>query len=363
MIYDLTIVVPTFNERDNVRPLYDLLAQALAGTAWEVVFVDDDSPDGTAEAVRALAAEVGNLRLIHRVGRRGLSGACIEGILSSVSPFVAVIDGDLQHDETRLPVMLQQLRDDPQVDLVIGTRNALGGTAGEGLSPLRKWGSDLATSLAARLLRITASDPMSGFFMVRRESFVQIVTGLQSEGFKILADMLSASQGRWQVREVPFEFRSRQHGESKMDSAVTLEFLGLLLARMTGGLVSIRFVLFLMVGLSGVFVQLLTLRLLLSFVTESFLVAQTIGVFTAMTSNFVFNNALTYRDRALRGADFFRGLLSFYLVCSIGAAANIGLAETLYAFGAWPLFASICGAVVGALWNFVDSAVFTWRAK
>lgn len=363
MIPELSIVVPTFNERENIRPLYDLLCVTLEGRKWEVVFVDDDSPDGTADEVRALAEEAGNLRLIHRRGRRGLSGACIEGILSCISPFVAVMDSDLQHDETRLPVMLEALQADPALDLVIGTRNAEGGSSGDGLTPIRQWGSDVATGMAARMLKITATDPMSGFFMVRRQSFIEVVTGLQSEGFKILADMLSASRGRWKIEEVPFTFRKRQHGTSKMDSAVALEFLGLLLARMTGGLVSIRFVLFMLVGLSGVFVQLLAVRLLLWFVTDSFLVAQTLGVITAMTTNFIFNNALTYRDRALRGWAFVRGLLSFYAVCAVGAFANIGVAETIYRLLPQPLVASFFGAGVGALWNFLASAIFTWRTK
>ena len=363
MIPALSIVVPTFNERANIRPLLDLLGAALDGVAWEVIFVDDDSPDGTADEVRAAADTQDNVRIIHRIGRRGLSGACIEGMLSAQAPLVAVMDCDLQHDETLLRPMLEALQADPALDLVIGSRNVPGGSAGAGLSAFRKWASDAATDLTARALKITATDPMSGFFMVRRQSFHQVVVQLQSEGFKILADMLSASAGRWKVLELPYTFRPRQHGDSKMDSAVALEFLGLLAARMTGGLVSIRLVLFMLVGLSGVVVQLVCVRLMLWLATDSFLLAQTAGVFAAMTTNFIFNNALTYRDRALRGAAFLRGLLSFYAVCAVGAVANIGVAETVYQVIPSPEFASIAGAAVGAAWNFVASAIFTWRAK
>lgn len=357
----LTIVVPTFNEKDNIRPLVDLIAKAMADVPYEVIFVDDDSPDGTAEEVRAVGKAQPNIRVIHRVGRRGLSGACIEGILSSSAPISAVMDCDLQHDETRLPVMLEKLKSDPTLDLVIGSRNVDGGSTGDGLSRVRKWGSDVATNLTTKMLRITASDPMSGFFMVRRVRVNEIVTELQTEGFKILADMLSASRGHWNVAEVPFTFRKRLHGESKMDSAVALEFLGLLLARSTGGLISIRFVLFMLVGLSGVVVQLGVVTLMLAFFTDNFTIAQTAGVIVAMTTNFAFNNALTYHDRSLHGSAFLRGLLSFYAVCAIGALANIGVASALFEATHMPAISSFAGAVVGALWNFVASSLVTWR--
>ncbi len=361
-IPDLTIVVPCFNERENVRPLVDLLDKALAGLAWEVVFVDDDSPDGTAKEVRAVGRERFNVRVVHRIGRRGLAGACIEGILSSVAPVVAVMDADLQHDETKLADMFALFAADPALDLVIGSRNVEDGSVGTGLSAFRKWGSDLATSMARRALKITATDPMSGFFMVRRESFNTVVLSLQQQGFKILADMLSASKGSWKMREVGYTFRERQHGESKMDSAVTVEFLSLLAVRMTGGLVSIRFILFMLVGLSGLVVHLGVLRGMLGLVPDQFALAQTVAVIVAMTSNFVANNMLTYKDRALKGRAFFRGLLSFYGVCSVGAVANIGVATAVFAVLPYWAFAGFCGAFIGALWNFVASALVTWKS-
>lgn len=361
-IPDLTIVVPTFNEKANIRPLVSLLDAALDGIAWEVVFVDDDSPDGTAKEVRALARERGDVRVIHRIGRRGLAGACIEGILSSLAPVAAVMDADLQHDETRLGVMFDMIKADPALDLVIGSRNVEDGSAGTGLSAVRKWGSDIATALARKALRISATDPMSGFFMVRRESFNAVVLGLQQQGFKILADMLSASKGAWKVHEVGYTFRERQHGDSKMDSAVTLEFLSLLLVRLTGGMVSIRFIMFMMVGLSGVAVDILVLKSVMASTGAEFWLAKTIAVVAAMTSNFTLNNMLTYKDRALKGGAFLRGLLSFYGVCSVGAVANIGVATAIFAVLPFAGFATFCGAVVGALWNFVASALVTWKA-
>ncbi|MBI1219476.1 MAG: glycosyltransferase [Rhodobacteraceae bacterium] len=359
---ELTVVVPTYDERANIRPLVQRLAEALHGVAWEVIFVDDDSPDGTAAEVRAVARDTPQVRLHHRIGRRGLSGACIEGVLSSVAPLVAVMDADLQHDETLLPRMVQAMADDVGLDLVIGSRHLDGGTVGEGLHGLRRWGSDRAGGLARRVLHIDATDPMSGFFMVRRAAFNGVVLDLQRQGFKILADMLSASGGRWRVRELPYTFRPRVAGQSKLDSAVTLEFLGLLVARLTGGLLPIRFILFLMVGLTGVVVQLGAVRAALA-LGAGFGVAQAAGVGVAMTTNFLLNNSLTWRDRRLTGRALLRGLVSFYAVCGLGAVANIGVADRVFALVPNWALASLAGAGIGALWNFWASLMVTWRAK
>lgn len=359
----LTVVVPTFNEKENVRPLVDMLEKALKDQSWEVVFVDDDSPDGTAEEVREMSRENPKVRVLQRIGRRGLAGACIEGIQSSLSPFCAVMDADLQHDETRLPDMLQVLKEDDRVDVAIGTRNGMGGSVGEGLSRIRKWGSSLATYLARRFLKIEASDPMSGFFMVRRSSFDQVAADLQASGFKILADMLSSSRGSWTIREVGFTFRERRFGQSKMDSAVTLEFLGLLLARFSGGLMSIRFILFCFVGLSGVLVQLLGVKLSLLFVTQTFEMAQVLGIALAITSNFTLNNRFTFRDMRLKGLAFWQGLLSFFAVCSVGAIVNFATAAAVYSILPIWSVASASGAIIGAIWNFFGSSRATWRAS
>ena len=360
---ELTVVVPCYNERENVRPLVALLDKALTGIQWEVLFVDDDSPDGTAAEVHALARQDVRVRLLHRIGRRGLAGACIEGILSAISPLVAVMDGDLQHDETKLAEMVAAFAANPALDLAIGSRFVDGGSATGGLSAIRATGSNLATNLARRFLKITARDPMSGFFMIRRERFNEVVLGLQTQGFKILADMLAASKGRWSVAEIGYEFRNRQFGESKMDAAVTLEFLGLIATRMMGGIFPIRFILFAAVGVSGVFVQLLAVKFAFMMGVSAFFIAQSFGVWVAMTTNYFVNNALTYRDRALKGRALIFGLFSFYAVCLIGAIANVAVADwVLLGIGNWQM-ASVIGALVGAMWNFGASSLVTWRVK
>ena len=359
----LTIVVPTYNEKLNVRPLVSLLDKALVDINWEVVFVDDDSPDGTADEVRELAITRLDVRVIHRIGRRGLSGACIEGILSSAAPYVAVMDGDLQHDETVLISMIASFNADPELNLVIGSRNVEGGSSGNGLSGMRSFGSDVATVIARKLLKIQVQDPMSGFFMIKLESFREVVGELQRQGFKILTDLLSASRGSWKIKEIPFVFKERQYGQSKMDSAVTLEYFGLILARLTGGAISIRFVLFLFVGLTGILVQLLMVGIFLNVMFLSFFCSQILAVILAMTSNFFLNNILTYRDQSLSGKYILFGLLSFYFVCSLGAVANVAVANLVYNFVPLWILASFSGSVISSLWNFMSSKWLTWRVR
>lgn len=359
----LTIVVPTYNEKANVQPLIALLDKALTKIKWEVVFVDDDSPDGTANEVRRIARNRSNVRIIHRMGRRGLSGACIEGILSSAAPFVAVMDGDLQHDETVLVSMLEAFNTDANLNLVIGSRNVEGGSSGGGLSKIRSLGSDMATLIARRLLKIQVQDPMSGFFMIRLGSFKEVVGELQRQGFKILTDLLSASRGGWKIKEIPFVFKERQYGQSKMDSAVTLEYFGLILARLTGGAVTIRFILFLFVGLTGVLVQLIMVGVFLNVMALSFFYSQILAVIVAMTSNFFLNNILTYRDQSLSGKYILFGLLSFYFVCSLGAVANVAVANLVYSFVPFWILASFLGSVMSSLWNFMSSKWLTWRIR
>ncbi len=356
----LCVVVPTFKERDNVPKLFAKLDAALTGIAWEVIFVDDNSPDGTWEVARQLAQTDSRVRCIRRIGRRGLSGACIEGILASSAPYVAVMDADLQHDETRLPKMLEILQAG-QAELVVGSRYVSGGDTGS-FGSTRLGGSVFATNIARKLLHIEVADPMSGFFMLRRDRFEQLAPSLSVQGFKILLDIIATAGGKLRIVEVPFSFGARLHGESKLDSMVVLDFLGLVLAKMTGDLVSLRFLLFALVGGIGLGVHLLTLYAALA-LQVPFAEAQGIAAFVAMTGNFLLNNRLTYRDQRLKGFALLRGLFLFYLVCSVGLLANVGVAATV--FDQEPIWwlAGVAGALMGVVWNYGVSSLFVWRAK
>ena len=357
----VSVVVPTFNERDNVTRLYRKLEAALKDVAWEVVFVDDNSPDGTWDVVRDLARQDGRVRCIRRIGRRGLSGACIEGILSSSAPFAAVMDADLQHDETQLPKMLSLLQEGV-ADLVVGSRYIEGGSA-DSFNRQRAGASALATEVAKRVLRVEVADPMSGFFMIRRDRFEELAPRLSTQGFKILLDIVATAHGKLRTVEIPYTFGSRQHGESKLDSLVALDFLGLVLAKLTNDAVSLRFLMFAMVGGSGLVVHLGTLFVALKMFDLPFAAAQAAGAFVAMTTNFILNNFLTYRDQRLKGFAILGGLLAFYLVCSVGLFANVGVAFSVYDKEPIWWLAGAAGALMGVVWNYAMSGLFVWRKR
>ncbi len=357
----LCIVVPTFNERDNVIKLFGKLQATLEGIAWEVVFVDDNSPDGTWEVVRELARRDRRVRCIRRISRRGLSGACVEGILASCATYAAVMDADLQHDETQLPKMLSLLQSGA-AELVVGSRYIAGGSA-DSFDKQRANASAFATEVARRLLRVEIADPMSGFFMIRRERFEQLAPQLSTQGFKILLDIVATAHGNLKTIEIPYRFGSRLHGESKLDSMVALDFLGLVLAKLTNDAVSLRFLMFAMVGGTGLFVHLGTLFIALKLFDLPFAEAQAAGALVAMTSNFALNNFLTYRDQRLKGFAVLLGLLAFYLVCSVGLFANVGVAFSVYNQEPIWWLAGAAGALMGVVWNYAMSGLFVWRKR
>jgi dolichol-phosphate mannosyltransferase len=358
---ELSVIVPTFNERDNVAVLYHRLETTLAGISWEVVFVDDNSPDGTWDAVRALAQHDGRVRCIRRIGRRGLAGACIEGVLACSAPYAAVIDADLQHDETQLPKMLAILKSG-QAELVVGSRY-IEGYKSAGFNSQRAGASALATEVARKVLRVDIADPMSGFFMVRHDRFEELAPKLSVHGFKILLDLVASANGTLRAVEIPYTFGARQHGESKLDSMVALDFLGLVLAKFTNDAVSLRFLLFAMVGGIGLVVHLTTLFIALEVFNAPFAEAQAAGALIAMTSNFVLNNFLTYRDQRLKGFAILRGLITFYIVCGVGLLANVGVAFSVYDQEPIWWLAGMAGALMGVVWNYAMSGLFVWRKK
>lgn len=358
---ELAVIVPTYNEADNIQRLHELLIDALAGIHWELIFVDDDSPDGTALAIHRLAKQFNNVRVMRRFGRRGLSSAVVEGMSATSADYLAVIDSDLQHDERILPAMVAELRNGV-TDIVIGTRYAHGGSVGS-WSASRVWMSKTASRLSRMICRADLSDPMSGFFAMTRTSFEACVRGLSGEGFKILLDVFATSPRPLRFKEIPYTFRNRQFGESKMDGAALWGYLTLILDKMVGRLVPVRLVLFSIVGLIGLIVHFSILTVAYRILSFGFEISQSIATVFAMTSNYLVNNVLTYRERSRKGVRLFTGLLGFYAVCSVGLIGNVGIASTIFTahFEWW--VAALAGIVVGTIWNFAASSVLVWGKK
>jgi len=356
---ELAVIVPTYNERENLYPLVQRLKSCLSGISWELVFVDDDSRDGTADEVRLISEFEPNVRVVQRIGRRGLASACVEGMLATSAPFLAVMDADLQHDESIVPKMFGQIRRG-NLDLVVATRNAGGGSKGQ-FDRRRVVISDWGAKLSSLVLKTPLSDPMSGFFMITRECLHGLVRRLSGVGFKILVDIVASADRPLKVAEVPYVFGQRRFGESKLDVNVAVEYFNLLVDKLTRGLLPARFVMFMLVGGSGVVVHVTALSILFAGLHRPFVVAQTAATIIAMTSNFFLNNMLTFRDCRLHGARALRGLLLFYLVCSFGVFTNVTVAYFIFKRQlAWYL-AGIVGIAVSSVWNYAINSLFTWR--
>jgi dolichol-phosphate mannosyltransferase len=357
----LSVVVPTLNEVGNIEPLLARLDVALAGIEWEAIFVDDGSSDGTPELLTRLAQGNRRVRMIRRIGRRGLSSAVVEGALASTTPIVAVIDADLQHDEKILPELFRAIADGDN-ELAIGTRYAGNGSTGEWAADRLKI-SRFATALASPIMKTRMTDPMSGLFAVRRDVLLEAAPKLSTVGYKILLDLVASHPRPLKLAEVGYTFGTRQHGESKLDEMVALEYVELLLDKSIGRFVPVKLVQFGAIGMLGVGVHLALLYLALNSAGATFATAQAAAVIGAMTFNFALNNRFTYRDRQLKGWAWLGGLFSFYLVCSLGAVANVGIGSLVYEqlHGWW--IAGIAGAIVGSVWNYVASGWLTWARR
>ena len=357
---ELCVVIPTLNEAGNIEPLLEKLGIALAGIEWEAIFVDDGSTDGTPELLTRIAQADRRVRMIRRIGRRGLSSAVVEGALASTTPVIAVIDADLQHDERILPDLYRAVAGGKE--LAIGTRYAGTGSTGD-WDDSRLRISRFATALAAPIMKTRLSDPMSGLFAVRRDVLLEAAPRLSNIGYKILLDLVASAQRPLKAAEVGYTFGTRRHGESKLDEMVALEYLELLLDKTIGRFVPVKLVQFGAVGMLGVGVHLLLLDLALNALGFAFSWSQATAVIGAMTFNFALNNRFTYRDRQLKGFAWLGGLLSFYLVCSLGAVANVGIGSLVYeqSHGWW--IAGIAGAIVGSVWNYVASGWLTWTRR
>ena len=372
MTLRLGVVLPTYNERKNLRGMIDRLDAALAGVPWEVIVVDDNSPDGTADEARAIAQDDPRVRVIQRIGRRGLSSAAIEGMCATAAPIVAVMDADHQHDPALLPGMLAALNSG-EYDLAYASRFAEGASTEAWGRPDRVKASGIANRIANKVTGVELSDPMSGYFMLRAETLRADAHRLSGVGFKILLDILATVDTPLRVKEFPMNFAARAEGESKLDQTVVFEFLIGLYDKWLGRIIPTRFALFGTVGALGVFVQLGALWVMLHLVlgerfvygnwseSTTFNVANTAAAMVAMTFNFVLNNELTYSDKRLRGfGPLLRGWAQFGLTCSLGLLTNVGSAAVLKTIGFHSVVAVIGGIVLGSVWNFALSSRFVW---
>ncbi len=359
----VSIVLPTYNESGTIEQLIHQLLGLSPSLDLEILVVDDDSADGTAELVRALAHRMSQVRLIRRVGRSGLSSAIKEGLLDATGDLALVMDSDGQHDPSAVLKALNCLQAS-SLDLVVGSRFHPQAEL-LGLSHRRERGSTWANASARFSLSKSygaLSDPMSGFFALRLDRTLPWIRAVDVNGFKFLYELLALSKGRLKVAEIPLTFQPRTHGASKLDLAIFWDFLISLLHSLSFRLLPRRAISFGLVGLSGVVVQLLVTQLLMLGHQLSFERALPVAVVMAASSNYLINNALTFRFQRLRGLALMRGLLKFLLVASLPVLANVGVASAFHRYVSSDLIgAQLAGILVVFVWNYAASSRFVWN--
>ena len=356
---ELSLIVPTYCESQNIATLIERVHQSLSGYSYELVVVDDNSPDGTSEIANSLSQQY-PVRVITRRNERGLASAVVEGFKQARGEILGVIDADLQHPPEVVPELLENVRSG--ADVVIASRYVEGGGS-EGWSASRKIISKGSKLLAQVLLPSARGikDPLSGFFLLRRE----VIDGveLSPTGYKILLEVLVKGRAS-EIAEVPYIFRVRERGTSNLTGGEGIRYLKHLY-RLEGLHGLIRFIKFCLVGLSGVLVN----EGLLWLLTENFelyyLLSAAIAVETAIITNFILNDIWTFRDRRTPGNKSLLGRgLKFNLVSLGGLGINIAILWTFTeVVGINYLISNLIGIAGATLWNFTINTLWTWRVK
>jgi dolichol-phosphate mannosyltransferase len=373
-IVKVTIVSPTYNEAENVPRLVHDVDAVLSGIDYELLIADDDSPDRTWAVAQELATQNPRIRVLRRSTDRGLSPAVIEGFLSTSSDYVGVIDADLQHDPAILPQMIAAL--DAGAEIAVGSRYVEGGGTGT-WNAARRFQSWVATKLARTFLGVELTDPMSGYFILRRDDFNRIHKQLDSSGFKILLEIVGRLAPS-KLEEVPYTFRARVAGQSKLSSKVVLQYLGQLWRLSSvSRYMSVRFIKFALVGASGTIINLCAfLSFARLFGVRDWRISALATLFANLT-NYVFNNAWTFVDRGHRGWSLVRGYVTYLGLSLVGMSASTltfaGLngAYRTYLHTVQPAKESyiialgfqLVAILVGTVFNYELNRRFTWRDK
>ena len=357
---ELSLIAPTYNEKENIVPLVERVHKALSQYNYELIIVDDDSPDGTAEHADSLTARY-PLKVIVRKNERGLASAVVAGFDQARGQVLGAIDADLQHPPEAIPALLDAIRGG--ADVAIGSRYVEGGGI-EGWSTKREIISIGAKTIARILLASVRkiNDPLTGFFLFRREVIEGTV--LTPTGYKILLEVLVRGSAK-QVVEVPYVFKERERGKSNLTMKEQLNFLKHIsrLAWFEGEIK--RFIKFCIVGASGFCVNLGLLALFVEVVHMHKVWAQIPSYQISILTNFAFNEFWTFSDRRTPGLkSFLIRAIKFNLISQVGWGINISVYYlALNIAGIYYIVSQIIAIAVATLWNFFSNVIWTWRKR
>jgi dolichol-phosphate mannosyltransferase len=355
----VSVVIPTFNEASNLPVLVRRLENVLNETPYELIVVDDNSPDETWKVGQELAEDNRRIRVIRRMDTRGLSSAVMAGFAVAQGETLAVLDSDLQHDERILP-QLVSLVVKGDADVAVGSREAEGGSYGN-FAPHRRFISWGGAQLARTMLGIGVDDPMSGFFVLSRARYESVVASVNPRGFKILLEFL-ANGPKPQVAEVGYTFRDRIHGTTKLTSSVAASYLLALMELSFGRFVTATFSAYALVGVLGL---MLRLSVEAAATTIGISAAATIALEVSIISNYAFNNVFTFAAYRHRGPSVISGLIKFHLVAGYGLLVAIGIQSFVDGKTPssllWDLVGLVCGVLVATVGNYLLNSSITWK--
>ena len=360
---NITFVLPTFNESGNIISLLKQLLDLNSNYEIELIVVDDNSQDGTAELVREFSKKEKNIKLINRIDRFGLSSAIKEGCINASNEIIAIMDTDGQHKVRDVINAAEKLFFE-NFDVVIGSRFALGASI-EGLSQERAKGSIIANKFARYSLSRNyrnISDLMTGCIVLKRKSCIDFLKKVDVNGFKFLYELLSISKGILKIGEIPLSFQPRKDGFSKLDIAVIWDFFVSLSHSFLKRSIPRKAISFGFVGSTGVVVQLISSYSLMIIFGLTFEFALPIAVVLSASSNFFINNWLTFRSKRLKNKQLIFGLLKFLIVSSLPIFANVGLATSFYNYISPNTFVSqLAGIIIVFIWNYAASSKLVWE--
>jgi dolichol-phosphate mannosyltransferase len=356
---EISVIIPTYNEAENIPILIPRIAQALKKIPHEIIVADDNSPDGTYKIAQRLAGKFPQLRSICRTHNKGLSPAVLDGFAAAHGKYFVVMDADLQHDEKVLPRFYENFKEG--FNLVVGSRKTDGGGI-EGWSATRRFISWGASRLAKIFLKGLPSDPMSGYFGISATTYHEIAPDVNPRGFKILLELL-ARVAKPRIAEVGYIFKPRTHGESKLTGSVMWNYLVALYDLRFGGILPVRYIKYSLVGLAGLAVNQAALFLFKRGFALPDETALLPAIEIALVFNFAVNNLFTFREERLRGASkLIRGLILYQVICTLGAYINYAVALHLSSFLHWNIYlANTAGVIIASFWNYYINAQVIWR--
>ena len=375
-----SLIIPTYNERENLEELISSSTNILnkLKIKYEIIIADDNSPDQTWKVASELSKDFPSIRVIRRFRNRGLTPSVLEGMESAVGNILGVMDADLQHDISVLPQMLEECSSH---DLVIGSRYTDSNTKNS-LSFLRKILSKSGTFFARVLLGLKISDPLSGYFLVKRDVFKELSSDINAKGFKILLQIVGRNSNL-KIKEIPYSFSERKKGSTKLNEEVAIDFLSELFSLRFKKKVSSRFVRYSITGLSGVFINLFGQSIShiilgvepISYASNEFSlpgISVAIGFSLSVINNFYWNNRWTFRDKKLSGiyANVW-GLINYFIITCVGFLIQFSvwrflIGVFLNSFGYSDKFtylANLVGVLTATTWNYYVSKNFMWKIE